>query len=115
MFCFWKVFKLRLKVFSIFCSLLLSLWISLSAFGQFGDPLPRHPMEMDGFINMKSGLHAFSETDISVPGRGLNLEFTRYYNGDGISRDSVIASTYIGSNWSHTPCSGIYSRQRSTT
>ncbi len=96
-----KAFCLR----GVFSSLMLWLWVSIPAFGQFGDPVPRYPHEMDGFVSMNNNEHRrvlFSETDISVPGRGLSLEFMRYHNGNGINRRSYWGASYLGNRWSHT-------------
>ena len=88
-----------------FCVLmgLMLLGFSGTVVSQFGDPVPRYPQEMDGPVNMITGAIAFSETDIAVPGRGLNLEFTRYYNSDPVNRFRYTRyGSYIGHKWSHS-------------
>ena len=79
---------------------LMLLGFSSTVVSQFGDPVPRHPKEMDGPINVMTGAIVFSETDIAVPGRGLGIEFTRYYNSEGVSR--TYDPSYMGHNWSHS-------------
>lgn len=66
---------------------LLFLLSVVNTFGQFGDPVPRYPHEVDGFVRLNDVKVYFAETDIVIPGRGLNLEFTRYYNGNAGSFD----------------------------
>ena len=75
----------RIICFCMLMSLLL-LGFSSTVISQFGDPVPRYPQEMDGPINMITGALVFSETDLAFPGRGLGIEFTRYYNSDGVNR-----------------------------
>ena len=88
------------SVFVLTSLMLLSFAIPGAA--QFGDPVPKYPQEMDGPVNMTNGRKLFfSATDISVPGRGFGLDFTRSYNGGGVNRDHNHPS-YIGPNWSHT-------------
>ena len=81
-----------------------------TVFGQFGDPVPRSAAEIDGLFNMKSQRPYFSETDLSIAGRGLPLEFRRYYNGGGILRYPTGAS-YLGHRWSHTYQWQLYRQQ----
>ena len=82
---------------------LMLLGFSSTVVSQFGDPMPFHPQEMDGMVNMTRRSLVFSETDLAVPGRGLGINFTRHYNsvmwrGVGISS---YPSTF-SRNWSHT-------------
>ena len=78
---------------------LLFLLSVVNTFGQFGDPVPRYPHEVDGFVRLNDVKVYFSETDIVIPGRGLNLEFTRYYNGNAGGEESP---SYLGHRWGHT-------------
>jgi len=71
----------------------------VNTFGQFGDPVPRYPHEVDGFVRLNDVKVYFAETDIVIPGRGLNLEFTRYYNGNAGGEESP---SYLGHLWGHT-------------
>ena len=92
--------KRNLCVFALTSLMLLSF--ASPGVSQFGDPVPKYPQEMDGPVNMTNGRKLFwSETDISIAGRGLDLTFSRYYNGDGASRNRNHAS-YMGPKWSHT-------------
>ena len=86
-----------------FCVLmgLMLLGFSSTVVSQFGDPVPRYPQEMDGPVNVINHTLFFSETDIAVPGRGLGIEFTRYYNSDGVSHGTK-APSYMGDKWSHS-------------
>ena len=86
--------------FTVLMSLML-LGFSSTAVSQFGDPVPRHPQEMDGLVNMINRSVYFSETDLAIPGRGLGINFTRYYNSDGYSR-TIKGPAYIGYKWSHS-------------
>ena len=86
--------------FCVLTSLML-LGFSSTALSQFGDPVPRYPQEMDGTINVISRVPQFSETDIAAPGRGLGINFTRYYNGDGGHRWTR-GPAYMGRKWSHS-------------
>ena len=64
------------------------LLVVSSAFAQFTayeDLVPRYPQEMDGRVNMAKGRFSFAATDLVVPGRGLSLDFTRYYHGTAVS------------------------------
>ena len=86
----------------IVCSVLFLLGFTLNTFGQFGDPVPRYPHEVDGLVRLKGDRQlVFSETDISIPGRGVSLEFTRYYNGSGLT-SSPGDPAFLGRYWSHT-------------
>ena len=79
--------------------LLLVVSSAFAQFTQYEDLVPRYPQEMDGRVNMAKGRFSFAETDLVVPGRGLSLEFTRYYHGTAVSqRDRA----YLGQGWSHT-------------
>ena len=79
--------------------LLLVVSSAFAQFTQYEDLVPHYPQEMDGRVNMVKGRFSFAETDLVVPGRGLNLEFTRYYHGTAVSaRDR----SYLGQGWSHT-------------
>ena len=86
--------------FCVLTSLML-LGFSSTTLSQFGDPVPRHPQEMDGTINVMTRVPYFSETDIAAPGRGLGINFTRTYNGDGGHRWTR-GTTYMGPRWSHS-------------
>ena len=85
-----------------FCVLmgLMLLGFSSTVVSQFGDPVPRHPKEMDGPVNVVTGGLVFSETDIAVPGRGLGIEFTRYFNSYRTSQRN--GPSYMGYKWSHS-------------
>ena len=80
-------------------SVLLFVLSVVNTFGQFGDPVPRYPHEIDGFVRLNDVKVYFAETDIVIPGRGLNLEFTRYYDGNAGSEESP---SYLGHRWGHT-------------
>ena len=80
---------------------LMLLGFSSTVVSQFGDPVPRYPQEMDGPVNVINRALVFSETDIAVPGRGLGIDFTRYYNADGLKRYEHYPS-YMGYKWSHS-------------
>ena len=86
--------------------LLISLMVfafSSTALSQFGDPVPNYPQEIDGgVVNMVTFGAVFSETDLAVPGRGLGIEFTRYYTSNGIARNWNVGASYIGHDWSHS-------------
>ena len=86
-----------------FCVLmgLMLTGFSSTAVSQFGDPVPMYPQEMDGPVNVTNGALVFSETDIAVPGRGLGINFTRYYNSDWVGRFRY-APSYMGQKWSHS-------------
>ena len=91
----------RLKTGFQLLPFILLLVVS-SAFAQFTayeDLVPRYPNQMDGRVNMAKGRFSFAATDLVVPGRGLSLEFTRYYHGT-----AVLSSyrSYLGQGWSHT-------------
>ena len=79
------------------------LLVVSSAFGQFTggyeDLVPRYPNQMDGRVNMVKGRFSFAATDLVVPGRGLSLEFTRYYHGTAVSPRY---RSYLGQGWSHS-------------
>ena len=93
--------------FYVLTSLML-LSFSSTAVSQFGDPVPRYPQEMDGMVNMiNNNALYFSETDLAIPGRSLGIEFTRYYNADGLAR-SMRNLPYIGHKWSHSYQWGLY-------
>ena len=85
-FCFYVLISLMLTGFSS------------TAVSQFGDPVPRRPQEMDGPVNVLNKAIVFSETDIAVPGRGLGIEFTRYYNSAPVGRPTY-DSSYMGWRW----------------
>ncbi len=76
------------------------LLVVSSVFAQlpYEDLVPRHPQEMDGRVNMAKGRFSFAATDLVVPGRGLSLDFTRYYHGTAVSE----YRSYLGQGWSHT-------------
>ena len=86
-----------------FCVLmgLMLLGFSGTVVSQFGAPVPRHPQEMDGPVNVINHTLFFSETDLAVPGRGIGIEFTRYYNSDGVGHGTK-APSYMGNKWSHS-------------
>ena len=86
-----------------FCTLIILMLLGFSStvMSQFGSPVPQHPQEMDGMINMITRVPYFSETDLVVRGRGSGLNFTRTYNGDGVYRPNRGAS-YLGPRWNHT-------------
>ena len=86
--------------FYVLMSLML-LGFSSTVESQFGDPVPRYPQEMDGPVNVINRALVFSETDIAIPGRGFGINFTRYYNSDGLHR-STGGVSYIGHKWSHS-------------
>ena len=79
--------------------LLLVVSSAFAQFTQYEDLVPRYPQEMDGRVNMVKGRFSFAETDLVVPGRGLSLEFTRYYHGTAVSSRY---RSYLGQGWSHT-------------
>ena len=81
---------------------LLFLSFSSTAVSQFGSPVPAQPQDMDGVVNMLTFALVLSETDISVPGRGLGLDFTRYHTSRGVSRNAKLGASYIGLDRSHT-------------
>ena len=81
-------------------SVLVSLFVVESSFGQFGSPVPRYPHEVDGLIKLPEGYGYFTETDLSVPGRGLSLEFSRTYNGSANHWDR--GPSYLGRRWGHS-------------
>ena len=84
----------------VFAILMLLIFANPGA-AQFGNPVPKQPEQMDGPVNMTNGRKMFfAETDISIPGRGFGLTFTRYYNADGANRSTTGAS-YMGPKWSH--------------
>lgn len=83
---------------SLFCFLMFLSFV-LCAFGQFGDPVPRDPHEIDGLVHVPGMRLYFSETDLLIPGRGLNLDFTRYYNGNAGYEESP---AYLGFRWGHS-------------
>ena len=87
-----------------FCMLMSLLLFSFSstAVSQFGSPVPAQPQDMDGVVNMLTFALVLSETDLSVPGRGLGLDFTRYHTSRGVSRNAKVDASYIGHDWSHT-------------
>ncbi len=89
-----------------FCMLmsLILFGFSSTVVGQFGDPVPYHPQEMDGPVNMTRRSLFFSETDLAVPGRGLGINFTRHYDSTGMWRGVGIFSyaSTLGKNWSHS-------------
>ena len=92
----------RLKTSFQLLPFILLLVVS-GAFGQFTggyeDLVPRYPNQMDGRVNMVKGRFSFAATDLVVPGRGLSLDFTRYYHG------TVVSSryrSYLGQGWSHS-------------
>ena len=94
----------------VFFYLSMSLMVfafSSTALSQFGDPVPRYPQEMDGMVNMTNSALVFSETDIAVPGRGLGIEFTRYYNSDELA-PWIRSLPYMGHKWSHSYQWGLY-------
>ena len=78
---------------------LLLLGFSNTVLGQFGDPVPHHPQEMDGIVNMLNRKLYFSETDLAVPGRGVGINFTRHYNSDGVL---AYDTSQIGYRWRHS-------------
>ena len=82
---------------------IILLLVVSSAFGQFTggyeDLVPRYPNQMDGRVNMVKGRFSFAATDLVVPGRGLSLEFTRYYHGTAVS---PMYRSYLGQGWSHS-------------
>ena len=78
---------------------LLLLVFSNTVLGQFGDPVPHHPQEMDGMVNMLNRGLYFSETDLAVPGRGVGISFTRHYNSDGLL---AYDTSQIGYRWRHS-------------
>ncbi len=80
--------------------ILLLFGFSSTVVGQFGDPVPRYPQEMDGPVNMKNRSLYFSATDLAIPGRGIGIEFTRYHNSAGI-HGSTNGTSYIGPKWNH--------------
>ncbi len=94
--CFYLLITLMLFAFSN------------TAPSQFGSPVPNYPQEMDSMVNMISFQLVFSETDLTVPGRGLGLEFTRNYIYNGISRNWYQGASYIGHDWSHSYQWDIY-------
>ena len=77
------------------------LLVVSSAFAQlqYEDLVPRYPQEMDGRVNMAKGRFSFAATDLVVPGRGLSIDFTRYYHGTAVSR---MYRSYLGQGWSHS-------------
>ena len=85
--------------FYVLMSLML-LGFSSTAVSQFGDPAPYHPQEMDGMVNMINRSLVFSETDLAIPGRGLGLNFTRYYNSS-IYYWSLASPGVLGGYWTH--------------
>ena len=84
--------------------LLIVLSFTAASHAQFGDPVPRYPNEMDGFIRVTDFNPScrFSETDLSVPGRGLGINFTRTYNSRAPLWSADLAA-FLGRNqyWSH--------------
>ena len=79
---------------------IILLLVASSAFGQFGNPVPQSPNAMDGMVNMANNRTLyFAETDLTVPGRGLGVELTRYFNSVG---SRFYANSYIGRyHWTH--------------
>jgi hypothetical protein len=73
---------------------------------QFGDPTPRSIDGMDlGPVYVPTGKLHYSETDLSVPGRGLGFEFTRYYtNYWAVYQDPMYrrGPSWMGANWNHS-------------
>ena len=79
--------------------LLLVVSGAFAQFTAYEDLVPRYPNQMDGRVNMAKGRFSFAATDLVVPGRGLSLEFTRYYHGTAVSSRY---RSYLGQGWSHT-------------
>ena len=79
--------------------LLLVVSSAFAQFTEYEDLVPRYPNQMDGRVNMVEGRFSFAGTDLVVPGRGLSIEFTRYYHGTAVS-DRY--RSYLGQGWSHT-------------
>lgn len=86
------------------CLVMVSMLLSVcsTVFGQFGDPVPYRPNEIDGLVNMVRRYCYFSDTDLVVPGRGLGINFTRYYNGASVYRSHLSISNSLGKPWSHS-------------
>lgn len=85
------------RFWCIVCFFLFLCFVAES-FGQFGNAVPRYRYEVDGYVKVKGPSLYFSETDIVVPGRGLSLEFSRYY---GVSAGNEISPSYFG-QWGHS-------------
>ena len=79
--------------------LLLVVSSAFAQFAEYEDLVPRYPNQMDGPVNMVKGRFSFAATDLVVPGRGLSLEFTRYYHGTAVS---PMYRSYLGQGWSHS-------------
>ena len=87
--------------FYVLMSLML-LGFSSTVVSQFGSPVPQHPQEMDGMVNVIDRNLVFSETDLAVPGRGLGFNFTRTYNSDAVTRWLAASPANLGTEWSHS-------------
>ena len=97
-----RVLPKKLGFFGLQLLPFILLLVVSSAFAQFAayeDLVPRYPNQMDGRVNMVKGRFSFSATDLVVPGRGLSLDFTRYYHGTAVSR---MYRSYLGQGWSHS-------------
>ena len=76
--------------------LLLVVSSAFAQFTEYEDLVPRYPNQMDGRVNMVEGRFSFAGTDLVVPGRGLSIEFTRYYHGTAVSdRVPIVSRTRL--------------------